>query len=102
MEKLIKHTIETFEIPREEIKHEHIISSIPLILPMADHDMAYDTDELSINLLDVENTLPRNSYAYNNTYKPINENEFSYLLVLSTDQTCETTAKIFKIEWKNT
>ena len=99
IEELRKYAKDNFFI--EDVPCTCLISKIPFILPMADNDMAYDSDELGVNILTDDDTVyPRNKFSYNNIYVPIDSSKPSYLLILSTERTTDTTAHIFCITWE--
>lgn len=100
MDELIQHVYNLFGIDKDDINKIDIKSTDSIILPFADHDLAYDSIEKTINIKEIDNNLPRNKYAYNMIFVPQNIKLKSYILVLSIERTIDTVATILTIEWR--
>lgn len=99
MQELYDHAYEMFEIDKQDIIVNEVNVDGILILPLADHDLAFDSIEFTTNLKGIENSLIRNKYAYNVTFEAIDKSKPSYALILSTERTIDSTALILKINW---
>lgn len=100
MYELIQHAYDLFDIDEDNINFINITASDSIILPFADHNLAFDSIEKTVNINEINNDLPRNKYAYNKIFSPQNVNLKSYILILSTELTIDTVATILTIEWR--
>ena len=99
MKELIEYAEKEFDILEEDLPIEEIQSTSPLILPFADHDLAFDSVEKTVNINQIENDYNRNKFSYISSFVPIDKTKDSYILIFSTSRTVDMDGKILKIKW---